>query len=463
MKGLFIFHRDYRIQDNIGLIQSAKECDKLYCCFIFTPEQVTNINEYRSVNAIQFMIESLEELSSEIEKRGGELLFLYGNTEKIIEQLIQKLEINCIYFNKDYTPYAIERDTKIKQITQKLNIECKTYSDYYLYEPGSIKTIQQTCFKKFTPFYNKVIDLHVDIPINIRKYPFCKVKTLLDNKITLKDAFTRFTKTNNNILVNGGRRRALILLKKAIVSQNDYNTQRDYLMYNTTHLSAYIKFGCISIREVYYAFLQKFGRKTGLIRELIWRDFFAHVLYCFPEVIGKSYIEKYRKIKWRKNYHDFELWKTGKTGVPIIDAGMRELNTTGYMHNRVRMMVANFLVKTLLIDWRWGEKYFAEKLTDYDIASNNGNWQSISSTGVDMKPYYRDMNPYIQTYKFDSEAKYIKKWIPELKDVPAKDIHNWEVVATLPENKYIDYPKPMVNYKEQKTKMLKMYQTIVNY
>jgi deoxyribodipyrimidine photo-lyase len=275
--------------------------------------------------------------------------------------------------------------------------------------------------------------------------------------IKLDEAFTRFTKNNPNILVHGGRMNGLKLLKQALLKQKDYGKDRDYLFYNTTHLSAYIKFGCVSVREVYHSFSQEFGKKSAIIKELFWREFFVNILYCYPEVIGKSYIEKYRKIKWNKSISLFELWKEGKTGFPVVDAGMRELNTTGYMHNRVRMIVASFLVKVLLLDWRLGEKYFSQKLTDYDIASNNGNWQSISSTGADMKPYFRDMNPWIQSQKFDVNTEYIKKWIPELKDVLPKDIHKWYNTYELEKYKDISYPKPIVVYEDQKKKMLELY------
>ena len=223
----------------------------------------------------------------------------------------------------------------------------------------------------------------------------------------------------------------------------------------TTHLSAYIKFGCVSIREVYHLFKNKFGIEHGLIRELIWREFFAHVLYAYPEVVGQSYQPKYRNLEWENKKDYFNKWKRGETGVPLVDACMREMNSTGYMHNRGRMTVASFLIKSLLIDWRWGEKYFATQLTDYDLASNNGNWQGISGTGVDMKPYFRDMNPWLQSKKFDNDTSYIKKWVPELQSVKPSDIHEWHTSY----KKYTDvkYPQPIVDYFKRKDKMISMY------
>jgi len=260
--------------------------------------------------------------------------------------------------------------------------------------------------------------------------------------------------SNANILVKGGRKEGIKRIKMALQQQCNYTVKRDTLSYTTTMLSAYIKFGCVSIREVYHSVKNKFSVKHGIIRELIWRDFFAHVLYNFPSVVGQSYIAKYRKIVWSNSISNYEKWKDGKTGFPVVDAGMRQLNETGYMHNRCRMICATFLIKVLLLDWRLGEQYFATKLTDYDIASNNGNWQGISGTGVDMKPYFRTMNPWIQSKKFDPDCEYIKTWVPELKDVEPKYIHSWYESWKNHKNVYI---KPIADYKTQTEKMMNLY------
>jgi len=455
--GLFIFHRDFRIIDNQGLIEASKLCKNLYTCFIFTPDQVGNANDFRSQNAIQFMIESLEELQTDINKNGGKLIILYQNQISALRELISELKIDGIYFNKDYTPYAVDRDTKTQELCKRLSIDCQMFSDFYLYEPGSIVT-GNNAYKKYTPFYLKVIHIKPDEPTSKKPANLSRSDKPIKHQITLSSAMQKFTKPNNEILVRGGRTEALNRLKTAITTQKQYDKKRDFFIEKTTFLSAYIKFGCVSIREVYSAFKNEFGLNHGLIRELLWREFFAHVLYAYPEVVGRSYQPRYRGIKWNNSSAQLEKWKRGQTGIPIVDACMRQLNTTGYMHNRGRMTVASFLVKTLLIDWRHGEKYFAQKLTDYDIASNNGNWQGISSTGVDMKPYYRDMNPWIQGMKFDREAEFIKKWVPELTSVDAKDIHRWLVECSNPKYKDIKYPKPIVDYNEQKKKMLAMYE-----
>ena len=398
------------------------------------------------------MIESLKELETKIKEKQGRLLLFYGKNEKVINSLITELELDGVFFNRDYTPYALNRDEEIKTLCQKRNVVCETFQDYYLFEPGTILTGSSQMFKKYTPFYNATKSY---------KFPSVKsgnVRKLGSNKltdITLDDAMKKFVgDINEDILVHGGRELGLKQLQLAKVSQKQYGETRDFFDKNTSHLSAYIKFGCVSIREVY----KEFSHIEAFVSELIWREFFAHVLYAYPEVVGKSYQKKYRKLEWNNNISHFEKWKQGNTGIPIVDACMREMNATGYMHNRGRMTVASFLIKTLLIDWRWGEKYFAQKLTDYDVASNNGNWQGISGTGVDMKPYFRDMNPWIQSAKFDKHAKYIKKWVPELSKVPHSDIHKWYEKHVGYTN--VDYPKPVVDYFKQKEKMLALYKSV---
>jgi deoxyribodipyrimidine photo-lyase len=263
---------------------------------------------------------------------------------------------------------------------------------------------------------------------------------------------------NDNIAVIGGRKNGLELLDKSAKEQKHYDTERDTFVYETSKLSAHLKFGTISVREVYWKWHDTFGKKSGILRELFWREFFARALFHFPSVLSNSYQPKFKHIKWHNSEQDFNKWKEGKTGYPIVDAGMRQMNATGYMHNRARMIVASFLVKTLLIDWTKGEQYFATKLVDYDVASNNGGWQGISGTGIDMKPYFRDMNPWIQAKKFDKETKYIKQWVEELRDISAKDILNWN--EKWQEHKEVYY-EPMVDYNEQKKKMLQMYREAI--
>jgi deoxyribodipyrimidine photo-lyase len=451
--GLFIFRRDFRIIDNTALNIANANCKNIYTIFIFTPEQVSKSNPYKSDNSVQFMIESLHQLSEEIQKKGGRLYTFYGDNNHIIQYCIKAFDINCIFFNKDYSPYAISRDMSIMNLSKELNIPVETADDYYLHPPGTIFNVSGHSYQKFTPYYNVAIKTKFRLPLPYQKIKFQKKNGSLKT-ITLEEAFHKFTKYNDDILVHGGRKDAFIKLKEAIKTQKNYEITRNVLSKQTTQLSAYIKFGCISIREVY----SEFKHNKYLCRQLIWRDFYANILYSFPRVLKGPMKESYNKMKWHKNSHYLDAWKNGETGFPIVDAAMTELNKTGYMQNRGRLIVASFLVKTLLIHWKEGEKYFASKLTDYDPASNNGNWQWISGTGVDSQPFFRIFNPWNQSTEYDPNAEYIKKWITSLNDIPANVIHNWN--RYYKDYKNINYPKPIVDYLEQKTKALEMYHSI---
>jgi deoxyribodipyrimidine photo-lyase len=448
--GLFIFRRDLRLTDNNGLNLLNDCCKNIYTIFIFTPEQVGSGNKYKSDNAVQFMIESLEDLSKQISKAGGHLYTFYGHNEKIITECIKEFDINLVCFNLDISPYARERDEKIIKLCEHLKTYIMYSYDYYLHEPGSIVNGSGEPYQKFTPYYETSLKKKVEPPAKLRKLHLKSSNKQLANKITLEQAMKKFTHVNPEILVHGGRAEAIKILKTALKTQQHYKRDHDSVEKRTTELSASIKFGCLSIREIYKAF----RKNAAIIRQLIWRDFFANILYSFPHVLGHAMKKNYNKIHWHHNNSWLKAWCNGETGFPIVDAGMRQLNATGYMHNRARLVVASFLTKTLLIDWREGEEYFATQLTDYDPASNNGNWQWIASTGADSQPYFRIFNPWEQAKKIDPDCNYIKKWIPELTDVPVKDIINWETSYELYKN--IKYPKPIVDYQKQKEKALKM-------
>lgn len=451
--GLFIFRRDLRTIDNKGLYLANDTCEKIYPIFIFTPEQVTGQNHYKSNNAVQFMIESLEDLKKQC---NNHLLTFYGHNISIIKHLIETLEIDCIIFNADYSPYAVERELTIIQLCDKLGVAIQYAHDYYLHEPGSILNGTGKPYQKFTPYYNKAHKKHVDTPLGKRAIKFASTSKHLQNTITLDTAFKRFTKDNPNILVHGGRDNALKQMKQSIKNVAHYATTRDELSKPTSQLSAYIKFGCVSIREVY----KVFKSRTAFIRQLYWRDFYAQVLFYYPDVLTKSMKPSYQKIHWHYNANWFKHWCQGTTGFPVIDAAMRELNTTGYMHNRSRLLVSSFLVKTLLIDWKKGAEYFAQHLVDYDPASNQLNWQWTASTAIDAMPYFRIFNPWSQQEEHDPDCEYIKKWIPELESLDNKTIHNW--FEEWKNNKNIKYNKPICNYTEQKEKALAMYRAAVN-
>jgi deoxyribodipyrimidine photo-lyase len=457
-QGLFIFHRDLRIEDNTTLIEALKTCHKVYCCFIFTKEQASSENKFRSLNALSFMIESLESLSTSIKKAGGELAFFYGPSEvKVLEQLLKEIPIDCIFFNSDYTPYAVERESKIKDLCGNVDIHIQSKPDLYLQEPGSIVSAgSKEAYKKFTPFYETVLKKPV-LPV-VRNTQFESLSTFPKNpdQKTLDSIKVAILpkKIPSHRIVKGGRQEGVRCLNRSIQTQAEYAKTRDYMSKPCSQLSAYIKFGVLSIREVYDAFKKKMGAKCEFIRQLYWRDFYAHLLFAFPEGLHGKY---FKGLRWNTSKVWFQAWSSGKTGFPIVDAAIRELVETGYMHNRGRMIVASFLTKTLGISWKLGEEFFATHLTDYDVASNNGNWQNISSTGIYAEPYFRDMNPWIQSKKFDPDCEYIKKWVPELAELDASVIHKWWDFYKNPEFKDI-YINPICVYEEQKKTVLEKYQ-----
>ena len=449
--GLFIFRRDLRIVDNNGLNLANESCKNIYPIFIFTPEQVGSGNKYKSDNSVQFMIESLEDLSHQINKQGGHLMTFYGKNNSVISNCIDSLKIDYICFNKDISPYAVERDKEIMDLCIKKGVLCDICDDYYLHPIDSVLNGSKEAYQKFTPYYNSAKSKKVDAPKGVTKIHFKTSTSKISGHISLKEAYNKFTKTNNDILVHGGRNNGIKTLSNALKTQSHYSKTRDNISKNTSLLSAYIKFGCLSIREIY----KKFRSNQSFIRQLYWRDFYAQILYYYPHVLGKAMKPNYNKIRWHYSEGWFDKWCKGETGFPIVDAAMRQLNSVGWMHNRGRMIVSSFLIKTLLIDWRKGEKYFAEHLTDYDPANNNGGWQWSSGTGADSQPYFRIFNPWRQQEEHDPDCEYIKKWIPELKDVSNEVIHNWG--EEWKNNKNVKYVKPMVDYQEQKEKALRMY------
>jgi deoxyribodipyrimidine photo-lyase len=286
------------------------------------------------------------------------------------------------------------------------------------------------------------------------------------NNVSIKYAITKynvnnklddFYNMNDNINVRGGRKNALKILTSIINKGLEYEKTRNILNIPTTNLSAYIKFGCVSIREVYYLFNKQFGKTNPLSRQLIWRDFYYHLGHGFINSFGRSLKPQYDKIKWINNKSHFNKWKQGKTGYPIVDACMTQINTTGFMHNRGRLIVASFLIKNLMVDWRYGEKYFAKKLVDYDVYVNQGNWQWVSGSGADSMPYFRVFNPSRQSAKYDSNAEYIKKWLPQLKDIEPKHLHEWEIYYKEYNLNEINYYKPIIDYSISKKTTLSIY------
>lgn len=433
---LFIHRRDLRIPDNTALMAACKSGVPVLPCFIFDPKQIEE-HPYRSKHALQFMLSSLTELKDAYTQLGACLYFFKDSPRSVVKKLSRSFKVVGVYVNEDYTPFAIQRDTNLTSE----NIPLHTYPDALLTAPGSVCTQEGGPYEVFTPFRKKAQKQKVSRPVEelpSGAWFTQKVEGSVDLPVQIVNS------ENEELRACGGREEGLHLLDR-LKDLKDYKNQRDYPeQEEVSFLSAHHKFGTVSIRETYWKARDTMRGADAFINELYWRDFYTHIAFHFPKVFGEAFKEEYQEVAWDTDKDLFALWCEGKTGFPIVDAGMRELNTTGYMHNRVRMIVASFLTKDLHLPWQWGERYFATKLTDYDPAVNNGSWQWAASTGADGAPYFRIFNPWLQQKRFDPECVYIKKWVPELQGVSAKNIHKGEQEQISEE-----YPSPIVVHKKE--------------
>jgi deoxyribodipyrimidine photo-lyase len=424
MTCIFIFTRDLRTHDNTGLNYAFKTYKNVIPLFFLTKTQISDSNKYKSDNAINFMKSCLVAIKDHVN-----IFYTATNGEDILRKLIRKYNVSAILINRDYTPFAIKREQDLERLCKKINIEFHSFHDYLLYSDLIINTGSKEPYKKFTSFYNKVNVLKVRRP-----------STETGKIIKLKDP-----NLINNAQLGSKKVDEYIFTKSNLDFIKNYEKQKDFVDIQTTKLSVYLKFGVISIRELYY----KTKSSTEFTRSLTWRDFYYNYYYANPDILinGDYYI------KWKSiNINTLNKWKHGETGFPIIDAGMRELNQTGFMHNRIRMLVASFLSKDLQINWKEGEKYFSQKLNDIDRIINAGNWQNVVSVAKHSQPYFRVLNPWLQSKKYDKNCIYIKKWIPELKNVDNKIIHKWYIYHV--EYSKIKYPKPMIDHEIAKERYI---------
>lgn len=438
-RSVFIFRRDLRLQDNSGLSQALAASQQVIPCFIFDPSQV-DFHRYRSAPGLQFMLESLLDLEQQLARHNGRLAVFYDDPERVVARLISQHKVQALFVNRDYTPFSRRRDDKLQKVCQQHNVAFTQCHDALLLEPEYALKKDGTPYTVFTPFYRNARQYPVDQVqrFSARSTVFFKPRDGLSLRVMIDRL------QSGGYEERGGRQKAQAILKN-LQRFGDYEKYRDYpWQQGTTLLSAHNKFGTCSIREVYRSVKNRLGEDHPLLRELYWRDFFTHIAYHFPHVFGHAFRRHYDAVAWSNSRSWFERWCKGNTGFPLVDAGMRQLNRTGYMHNRVRMVVASFLVKDLHIDWRWGERYFARHLVDYDPAVNNGNWQWAASTGCDAQPYFRIFNPWLQQKKFDADCLYIKHWVEELQDYSARQIHGWHQGA-----KGGDYPAPLVDHQIQ--------------
>lgn len=450
-KVLVIFRRDLRLVDHTALLHAATVAEQVIPCFIIDPRQIDEQNEFRSLNAMQFMHTALQDLSRALHEMGGKLYCLQGIAEKVVKQILAAEAINAVFVNRDYTPFSMRRDAAIEHECLARGVDFIADHDLLLHEPDEVLTNNGLPYVVFTPFFKRAFQMPVRNPVALNEVRWYTKPLSVACLTTLEKALPHYE--NEQIAVVGTRAAAATILKNIHLFA-DYGRTHDIPSIATTHLSAYLKFGLVSIREVYHAIAERLGTGHPLIRQLFWRDFFTHVAYFSPFVFGAPFKERYRELVWDNDKRLFKLWCAGNTGFPIIDAGMRELNESGYMHNRVRLLTASFLVKDLHVDWRWGERYFATRLVDYDPAVNNGNWQWVASTGTDAQPYFRIFNPWLQQKKFDPDCLYIKKWVPELKNVEPKIIHSWYRQTMTSE---IPYPSPCINHASAAAESKKRY------
>ena len=423
---IFWFRRDMRLEDNAALYHALKSDFPVLPVFVLDKDILDKL-ENKKDSRVNFIMATLQQMQEQLLANGSSLHVLNTTPVKAFNELIEKYEIDSVYINTDYEPYAKERDAAIETLLDAKGIKFKQFKDHVIFDKDEVVKDDKKPYTVFTPYSRKwktvLKDDHFKSFATEKYYNnFFKIKP--KQIPTLQDiGFKTSDQTFPAKSVDAE------LVKK-------YADQRNFpAIRGTSHLGMHLRFGTISIRKLA---TYSSTKSETFLSELIWRDFYQMILWHFPRVgKGKSFKPAYDNIKWLDDENGFNKWCEGNTGYPIVDAGMRELNETGFMHNRVRMIVASFLCKHLLIDWRLGEAYFAEKLLDFDLASNNGGWQWASGSGCDAAPYFRIFNPYLQTKKFDPDLKYIKKWVPELEEK--------------------SYPKPIIEHTFARERCLKVY------
>lgn len=428
---VFWFRRDLRLDDNIGLYHALKSEHPVLPIFIFDSEILDGLP--RDDARVSFIYEKVQGIREKLQKKWGSSLAVYhGEPLAVFEKLLQDFSIVKVMTNHDYEPYAIARDKKIASLLNKNGISFETFKDQVIFEKNEVVKSDGSPYLVYTPYMKKWKEL------------FAKNDMTPVNSTALLKNCIQNTNLPNLTLSEIGFKKSEIKVPDFQIDTSllqSYNKTRNLpAIEGTSQLSTHLRFGTVGIRKIVEH--ANAAQDKTFLNELIWREFFMQILYHFPHTTTKAFKKQYDTIKWRNNEKEFEAWKTGTTGYPMVDAGMRQLNQTGWMHNRVRMVVGSFLCKHLLIDWRWGEAYFAEKLLDYEMSSNVGNWQWVAGCGVDAAPYFRIFNPTTQVEKFDPQQEYINRWIPEYGTA--------------------DYPKPIVDHKEARDRALEVYKKAVS-
>jgi len=423
---VFWFRRDLRLDDNTGLSMALQSGLPVLPVFIFDPLILEKLED-REDARVSFIYKSLKVLNKQLNRLGSSLLVLHQEPLKAWEHLLDLYRVETVFTNSDYEPYARSRDKAVADLLKARSVNFSEHKDHVIFEKDEILKSSNEPYTVFTPYKNKWLEklragapLKTSISVEAHRnffnclYPLPELETIGFRPSQLQVPRINYESINKT-----------------------YDKTRDIpSIEGTARTSVHLRFGTISIREVALHALQ--NKADTWLSELIWRDFYSMIIWHFPETVDHAFKKAYDNIKWRNNEQEFKAWCVGKTGYPIVDAGMRQLNATGWMHNRVRMVTASFLCKHLLIDWRWGEAYFAKKLLDYDLASNVGGWQWAAGSGNDAAPYFRIFNPELQMKKFDPQLQYVRKWVPEYDDPFA-------------------YPQPIVDHKEARARVLSEY------
>lgn len=423
---LFWFRRDLRLDDNTGLCYALNDSYPVLPLFIFDTEILEDLEGKKDAR-VEFIHDQIMHIHEQLKDKGTSLLVKYGKPIEVYKELLDTYNVGAVFTNRDYEPYAIRRDNAVEKLLKEHHIPFYTFKDHVIFEKNEVLTDTGNFYKVFTPYKRRWMDRLNESQLETYTSGLSFENWFATQPLPLPS------------LKDIGFEPSYIEIPTNFIDENiieQYDETRDYpaLQHGTSRLGIHLRHGTVSIR--------KLARKAKALNhtylnELIWRDFYSQILFHYPQVVDTSFKPAYDNIRWRNNEKEFQRWCDGKTGYPIVDAGMRELNATGYMHQRVRMITASFLTKHLLIDWRWGEAYFAKKLLDYELSSNNGGWQWAAGSGTDAQPYFRIFNPHSQAEKFDQDREYIKKWVPECNTNA--------------------YPKPIVNHKAARERCLKVY------
>jgi deoxyribodipyrimidine photo-lyase len=428
---IFWFRRDLRLNDNVGFYNALKSKHSVVPIFIFDPDILNKFP--KDDPRVTFIYQSLQKMrQSLLDKYGSSIAMYFGRPEDIFKRLIKDYKVNSVYTNHDYEPYATARDTKIELLLAEHNIEFKTFKDHVIFEKSEIVKKDGEPYKVYTPYMRKWKEKFKALDFK------CYVTEAHFNNL-IKDSELPNLSLSEIGFLKSPQEIKPYKISPSLIQQ--YEDTRNFpAKDSTSRLGIHLRFGTVSIRKM----IEKAIAETNEIfwQELIWREFFIQILWHYPYSKDNAFKPKYDRIQWRNNEDEFKKWCDGQTGYPLVDAGMRQLNKTGFMHNRVRMLAASFLCKHLLIDWRWGEAYFAEKLHDYEMASNVGNWQWVAGCGVDAAPYFRIFNPTTQIQKFDKNLDYIKKWVPEYQE--------------------LTYPLPIVDHKSARERCLNTYKSAIS-